>query len=226
MQLIPAGWFHMGSSIKKKKDEHPYRLVYLDAFYMDRTPVTCARYRAFMEKTGQKAPPGLAGLGPDEPVVGVTWDDAVAYSRWALKRLPTEAEWEKAARGVDGRKWPWGNDEPVDGEHAHFGRTDGAAHAVGQLAAGASPFGCLDMAGGVWEWCHDQYDQWFYKRAEPRNPRCDDSDTRYRVARGGAVNYSAFNMRAAFRGFNLPHMRSSQYGFRCASETKPYRKKR
>lgn len=227
--LVPAGFFFMGSR-KEKKDERPHRLVYLDSYYVDETPVTRGQYARFMSKTGLKAPPGFSRQGTGwerHPVTSVTWDEACAYAKWALRRLPTEAEWEKAARGIDGRRWPWGDDAPEDGdsERAHFGKAQASAVPVGSHPAGVSPFGALDMAGNVWEWCADLYDQYYYPRSQPRNPLCTDGDERYRVLRGGAATYSAFTMRAAYRGWNLPHMRSGAYGFRCAVDAGRYRRK-
>ncbi len=227
--LVPAGFFHMGER-KKKKDERPNRLVYLDSYYIDAVPVTNGRYADFVERTGAKKPPGFSPSSDegwrDTPVTSVTWDEAVAYARWALRRLPTEAEWEKAARGIDSRTWPWGDREPNGSVAlAAFGDDDGTPVPVGRFPEGKSPYGALDMAGNVWEWCQDQYDQHFYPRSSPRNPRCDDGDPRYRVLRGGACTYSAFTMRASFRGFNLPRIRVPVYGFRCAVDAMRFRKR-
>ncbi|MBT9554701.1 MAG: SUMF1/EgtB/PvdO family nonheme iron enzyme [Myxococcales bacterium] len=228
LRLVPAGFFWMGNK-KQKKDERPYHLVYLDSYYVDETPVTCGQYQAFVQATGRSAPPGLKALlktpeGERLPVTSVTWDDAAAYARWALRRLPTEAEWEKAARGVDGRLYPWGKDEPTG--RANVGPEPGRATPVGSYPEGRSPFGALDMAGNVWEWCQDTYDQDFYPRANPRNPLCEDGDPRYRVLRGGSFGYSPFTLRASYRGWNLPHQRVACYGFRCAVEASRYRKAR
>ena len=228
-RLVPPGFFWMGAR-KQKKDERPYRLVWLDAYYIDETPVTNGMYEAFVARTGRRTPPGFRAQGDDwgsHPVVGVTWEDALAYARWVTRRLPTEAEWEKAARGVDGRSWPWG-DEPPEGQDppvANLGDEDGAPSPVGSFPEGRSPIGALDMAGNVWEWCQDQYDQYYYPRSAPRNPRCDDGDERYRVLRGGAYSYSSFAARASFRGFNLPHLSSPTYGFRCAVDAERFRRK-
>ena len=224
LHLVPAGFFYMGER-KKKKDERPRRLVYLDSYYIDERPVTVGQYRQFMAKTGNKPPPGFPRSGSDDhPVLRVTWEEAGTYAKWALRRLPSEAEWEKAARGVDGRQYPWGNDEP-DGQ-AQVGDDSSSPGPVGRFPAGASPYGALDMAGTVWEWCEDQYDQFYYPRSPPRNPVCTDGDHRYRVLRGGACTYSAFAARTSYRGWNLPHMRSPVYGFRCAVDAARFRKKK
>jgi len=217
--LVPAGFFWMGTQ-KQKKDERPCRLVYLDSYYIDETPVTNQQYAEFLTKKGGRKPAGFskhrhASDWDQLPVTGVTWHEACEYARWAQKRLPTEAEWEKAARGIDRRLWPWGDEEPAP-EHAHLGVDLEAPAAVKHHEKGRSPYGALGMAGNVWEWCQDQYDQFFYPRSPPRNPCCTDGDHRYRVLRGGAFGYSAFTARVSFRGWNLPDMRSSCYGFRCA----------
>lgn len=228
LKLVPAGFFWMGTK-KLKRDERPLRLVYQDSFYIDEVPVTNGRYAAFLDDTTRRAPKhfrvGASDAGWESlPVSFVTWDDASAYARWALRRLPTESEWEKAARGVDGRLFPWGESEP-SAEHATFGAAAGRSP-VGARVLGASPYGCLDMAGNVWEWCDDQYDQDFYPRSSPRNPRCVDGDPRYRVLRGGAFGYSAFTLRCSYRGWNLPHMQAGTYGFRCAVDASRFRRSR
>ncbi len=230
LRLVPAGYFWMGSKKRAaghvtKKDEQPRRMVWVDSFYVDETPVTNGQYATYLSKTGRRKPPGFRNAGEAwtrTPVTRVTWDEATAYAKWAERRLPTEAEWEKAARGVDGRVWPWGDDAPSE-DRAVFG--DGFVEPVGR-PEGKSPFGALDMAGNVWEWCEDFYDQHFYPRAAHRNPRCVNGDPRYRVARGGACTQSAFVIRAAFRGWNLPHLRAPVYGFRCAADVARYRSRR
>ncbi|HIA04386.1 MAG TPA: formylglycine-generating enzyme family protein [Myxococcales bacterium] len=229
--LVPAGFFWMGSH-KEKKDEKPHRIVYLDSYYIDESPVTNGQYLQFLEKSGHRKPSYFYARKAEadwekHPVTFVSWDDAQAYAKWVHRRLPTEAEWEKAARGVDGRIWPWGNTDPADSETAwgQFGQEDSFPVAVGSFPDGASPVGALDMAGGVWEWCQDQYDQFFYPKSAPRNPECEAGDPRYRVARGGACNYSAFTARAAFRGWNLPSTRANCYGFRCVVDAARFRKK-
>jgi formylglycine-generating enzyme required for sulfatase activity len=226
MVLVPAGFFWMGAK-KQKKDERPYRLVYIDSFYIDVHPVTNQQFATFLASSKHKAPGHRRDKSDDKwalrPVTRVSWHDASAYAKWAFKRLPTEAEWEKSARGIDGRTWPWGNEEPND-TLAELAKDQGPPEPIGSHRAGVSPYGVEDMAGGVWEWCADQYDQFFYPRSPPRNPRCDDGDPRYRVARGGAVTYSAFTARCNYRGWNVPHMRSAVYGFRCAVDANRYRR--
>ena len=154
MALIPAGEFPMGSvkgSANAKWSEGPQRMVYLDAYYMDVYEVTTKYYAKFLEATQPQAPKAwnqvdLAKHG-DRPVVGVTWDDAMAYCRWVGKRLPTEAQWEKAARGTDGRQYPWGNEAPTSDRATLTKRWQGydTPTPVGSLEAGKSPYGLYDI---------------------------------------------------------------------------------
>jgi len=185
MMPVPAGRFLMGSTSADPKagsDEKPQHSVYLDAFWIDRTEVTNAQYVQFLNALGGHT--GTCGghdcaetqvedkyshilnldgryaveSGFEEhPATQVSWYGAQAYCAWAGARLPTEAEWEKAARGTDGRLYPWGNEAP-DCEKAQYGDCGGATVPVGGRPAGASPYGVLDMAGNVWEWVGDWYD--------------------------------------------------------------------
>ncbi|MSS70723.1 MAG: formylglycine-generating enzyme family protein [Candidatus Latescibacteria bacterium] len=180
----------MGSA-EGEKDEAPPHTVSLDAFAIDRTEVTNAAYALFWKADGgpesPHTPGNFEGRGavrwpeaarerPDHPVVGVTWFDAAAYCRWAGKRLPTEAEWEKAARGTDGRVWPWGNAfGGGDSARANvYNGDDGYVQStapVGRFPSGASPCGALDMAGNVWEWVADWYGSDAYGRSPRKNPK-------------------------------------------------------
>jgi formylglycine-generating enzyme required for sulfatase activity len=151
---IPAGEFWMGSD-DGPENERPRHRVHLDEFYIARHPVTNAQYAKFIKETGHREPyywNEKRFNQPNQPVVAVSWHDALAYCEWAGLRLPTERQWEKAARGTDGRKWPWG-DEPPDERRCNFGTQVGATTEVGSYPDGASPYGCQDMAGNVWEWC-------------------------------------------------------------------------
>ena len=182
MVTIPAGEFLMGNPEGVgRADEWPQRSVYLDAFTIDQVEVTNERYMAFVRTTGHSNPPNPYGTGPlvsingieQLPVVQTTWYDAKAYCSWAKKRLPTEAEWEKAARGTDGRKFPWGN-EPATSKRANFDREwedERTLNPVGSLPDGDSPYGVKDMAGNAREWVSDWYDADYYQHAPDRNPQ-------------------------------------------------------
>jgi formylglycine-generating enzyme required for sulfatase activity len=215
MVLVPAGEFLMGSD--DGADEKPPHRVYLDAFSIDKYETTNALYRRFMDATNRAAPwywSDAKGNGATQPVVGVSWGDADAYCRWAGKRLPTEAEWEKAARGTDGRKYPWG--EQWDASRANWGESKlGKTAPVGSYPGGVSPYGAHDMAGNAWEWVADWYDKDYYQRSPERNPKGPDSGSA-RVLRGGSWFYDAFYLRTANRDGYTPVSRSYVIGFRCA----------
>ncbi len=228
MVYVPAGEFLMGSD-EGYDDEKPVHDVYLDAYWIDRTEVTNAQYRQCVEG-GACPEPECWGddrfNGPDHPVVCVSWEDAVAYCQWAGARLPTEAEWEKAARGTDGREYPWGDtfdgtrlnycDANCEFEHKDTGVDDGYAQTapVGSYPAGASPYGALDMAGNVWEWVANWYAEGYYGRSPERNPTGPESGEA-RVLRGGSwLNYSS-RARCAYRNRDIPDDGFSSSGFRC-----------
>lgn len=218
MILVPPGAFQMGGE---------RRNIHLDAFYLDRTPVTNAQFKSFLDVTHyEPTDPGknrfLAhwarrtmprGQG-DHPVVNVSWHDAQAYAAWAGKRLPSEAEWEKAARGTDGRNYPWGRATPTS-KHANFGKTRGGTTPVGAYPLGASPYGILDLAGNVWEWCEDTDDPEFYEDGPPNNPR-NTSKGELRVMRGGSWMFNSRSLRTFSRTSFEPHYRFAGGGFRCA----------
>jgi serine/threonine protein kinase len=215
--LIPAGFFGMGQERRK---------VYLDAFYIDRLPVTNRQFAKFLEVTAYKPAHNdffahFADARPPErllqhPAVHVSWLDACAYAQWAGKSLPTEAQWEKAARGTDGRKYPWGKSAP-DATRANYGLMRRGTMAVGSHPAGASPYGVEDMAGNVWEWCQDVDSQDFYANGPSHNP-CNHGDhpaKGRRVVRGGAFLYDAHSVRTFSRSSFEPSVRSRAIGFRC-----------
>ena len=215
--LIPAGFFGMGQERRK---------VYLDGYYIDRLPVTNRQFAKFLEVTGHKPThndffANLADARPPEhllqhPAVHVSWLDACAYAQWAGKSLPTEAQWEKAARGTDGRKYPWGKSAP-DASRANYGLMRRGTVAVGSHPAGASPYGVEDMAGNVWEWCQDVDSQDFYAHGPSHNP-CNHGDhpaKGRRVVRGGAFLYDAHSVRTVSRSSFEPSVRSQAIGFRC-----------
>lgn len=227
MVLIPAGEFWMGSD-DGDADEKPRRRVYLDAFSIDKYEVTNTLYKPSMDATRYPAPSHWTNTSFNssaQPVVGVSWYEAEAYCRWAGKRLPTEAEWEKAARGTDGRKYPWGNEEP-DNSKANYGQPLSGGPAarlvgkrkttpVGSYPSGVSTYGVHDMAGNVWEWVADWYDGNYYQRAPGRNPKGPDSG-QFRVFRGGSWIDDPGSARSSNRLWSHPGDRFSHVGFRCA----------
>ena len=212
---VPAGEFLMGD---EEREEHK---VHVDAFQIDKYPVTNLQYKRFMDATGHD-PPGRweGGIYPDEkalhPVVNVSWYGAVAYAEWAGKRLPTEAEWEKAARGTDGRQYPWGDafdKDKCNTEESGIGDTT----PVGRYSPdGDSPYGCADMAGNVWEWTSSLYKDYPYRANDGRE---DARSSGSRVVRGGSFAAGGGLARCAVRDFFYGFLRglNSDLGFRCAA---------
>jgi formylglycine-generating enzyme required for sulfatase activity len=219
MVLVPAGEFWMGSDASDPNaddNEKPRHKVYLDAYYIDKYEVTNALYRRFMDATGRSAPKWWNNSnfnGPTQPVVGVSWHDADAYCKWAGKRLPTEAEWEKAARGTDGRKYPWG--DQWDPSKANAESRAGKTAPVGSYPSGVSPYGAHDMAGNVSEWVADWSGSGYYQRSPERNPT-SPATGRFKVLRGGSWDHKPIGLRAALRYGNTPDYRDYYVGFRCA----------
>jgi len=223
MVRVPAGEFMMGSL--EGHDEEPVHPVHLEAFYIDQYEVTISHYATFVLETERDAPwfwsEQVLEQHGRKPVVGVDWNDATAYCSWAGKRLPTEAEWEKAARGTDQRRYPWGNADP-DPTLANYSRgsdffedfrvlTD-----VGSFHEGKGPYGTYDMAGNVWEWVADRYSENYYSVRTVRNPK-GPSDWDYRVIRGGCWDRGWNSLRSAFRTAYLTN-RDAYVGFRCAQD--------
>jgi formylglycine-generating enzyme required for sulfatase activity len=227
MVTIPAGEFLMGNSEGKgRADEGPQRSVYLDAFAIDQVEVTNERYMVFVATTGHRTPPNPYGNGPllsvksieQLPVVQTTWYDAKAYCSWAKKRLPTEAEWEKAARGTDGRLFPWGN-EPATLKRAKFDREwedEKTLYPAGSLADGDSPYGVKDMAGNAREWVQDWYDPEYYKYAPDRNPQGPEKKGVVRSIRGGSWHSPVADITTSARGRGGFALQTHGTGFRCA----------
>jgi formylglycine-generating enzyme required for sulfatase activity len=228
MVLIPAGEFMMGSrdgDLGMQDDERPAHSVYIDAFYIDQYEVTTARYATFFKVENRSEPTFWPANAMNDharkPVVGVDWSDATAYCAWAGKRLPTEAEWEKAARGTDQRFYPWGNAAPSE-QRANFihccdFKAYGALTDVGSFEQGKSPFGAYDMAGNVWEWVADWYGENYYAKSPARNPK-GPSNGEYRVLRGGSWYHVPVLVRSALRAWLTATTRNDGIGFRCAQD--------
>jgi formylglycine-generating enzyme required for sulfatase activity len=242
MVYVLAGEFSMGSGqddAKATADEQPAHTISLDEFWIDRTEITNARYVQFLNDLGRhrgacdgydcaetkvedrhshilfeqgqyRVEPGYEA----HPATQVTWYGASAYCAWAGARLPSEAEWEKAARGVESRPYPWGEAAP-DCNKAQFGDCGGMTVPVGSKPAGASPCGALDMAGNVWEWTADWYDPDYYGVSPAKDPKGPDSGLR-KVFRGGSWGYPGTFMRASDRARNRPTYAGFNVGFRCA----------
>jgi formylglycine-generating enzyme required for sulfatase activity len=211
---VPAGDFLMGSAEGEgEPPERPQHRVFGSEFLMDKTEVTWRQFRKFAEATGASLPPApLWGTPGDYAVSGVRYDEAKAYCEWVGGRLPTEAEWEKAARGSDGRLYPWGNIWDPD----RCNTFDGGPHrpeAVGSFPECLSPYGLVDMAGSVFEWCADWYDDG-YPEGASRDPKGPDKGN-LRVLRGGSWLYQPTWVRTAYRHRNTPDGRNVHHGFRC-----------
>ena len=241
MVMVEAGEFIRGSESEEAQDrEKPERKIYLDEFLIGKYPVTNREYKEFVEAGGYEneeswTPEGWQWRekgkkneplyrhdrkwnGANFPVVGVSWYEACAYAKWLSietgkeYRLPTEAEWEKAARGVDGRIYPWSGDFDKDKCNCWelgLGRTS----PVGIFPGGASPYGCVDMSGNVWEWCSDWFDEKYYKKSPGNNPKGPDSGSG-RVLRGGSWRNGAGVCRASYRDYVGPGVRVLDLGFR------------
>jgi iron(II)-dependent oxidoreductase len=235
MVRVPGGMFLMGSS-DGPDDERPQHQVNVAEFLIDRTPVTSAQFAQFLNAKGTQAVDGQRWYDIDDndarihrrrdqwaadagsenrPVVEASWYGAVAYCAWLGKRLPTEAEWEKAARGTDGRKYPWGN-EPPDRSRAHFGAGWNDLQPVGGLPKGASPYGILDLAGNGWEWVSSAYLPYPYNANDGRE---DLSHLQVRVTRGGGHDSPPDELTTTQRGRQVsrnPRGGHHNIGFRCA----------
>lgn len=223
MVNIPAGPFIRGTDVGGF-DEQPPREVVLDEFEIDKYEVTNHHYGEFSAATAHRkaGPPSRYAKnvtkmrGPNQPVVYVSWEDAQAYCQWKGKRLPTEAEWEKAMRGSDGRLWPWGNAQQAQG--ANWGRVnDGydVTAPVGAFELDASPYGVMDGAGNVMEWVEDWYQERYYQESPDRNPPGPDQGV-YRVLRGGTYTTTGGDLRITSRSKMVPDFRDETIGFRCA----------
>jgi len=232
MVLIPAGSFQMGDHFNEGKDnEWPVHKVELNAFYMDVTEVTVGQFKKFVQQTGY----GYGGdwnhvakysPGDDYPMIYVSWHDAVAYAEWAGKQLPTEAEWEKAARGgLEGKRYPWGDGDPT-GKECNFADTnvnENSDHVEGWYTATApagnfeaNSYGLYDMAGNVYEWCADWYGTDYYSKSSAKNPIGPNTGA-YRVLRGGSCYFNTSTLRVADRNVDAPNNRFYLNGIRCVA---------
>jgi len=226
MVLIPEGPFQMGSPASSGDlDEMPQHAVYLPAFYIDLKEITQAKFSKFSEATQYPKPvvpvfqEELSLITkPELPVVAVSWNAAKDYCQWAEKRLPTEAEWEKAAGGDQSFRWPWGNDF-VEKAANLAGEEDGYKLLAppGRFESGRSPYGLYDMAGNAAECVADWYDADYYKTAPFKVPKGPETG-KFRVYRGGSWNDSSVNARVAKRFMAAPHQTSAVIGFRCAKD--------
>ncbi|NIM15363.1 MAG: SUMF1/EgtB/PvdO family nonheme iron enzyme, partial [Candidatus Aminicenantes bacterium] len=257
MVYIPGGEFTMGSN--DFDDEKPIHTVYLDGYWMGKYEITIKQYMKFVNATKTHYPEWLEqgnkyniNTGADDyykeflsnennPIVGISWNDANAYCDWLsteknlIFKLPTESQWEKAARGTDSRTYPWGN-SPPSGEKVNFADIkllekekifswvdknidDGYAYTapVGSYHNGASPYGLLDMAGNVWEWCYDWYD--IYSAEPQKNPTGPESGSN-RVVRGGGWLGGAGYLRCANRSYHRPSNRVNSLGFRLCQDNR------
>ncbi len=241
MVFVPGGTFQMGSDkndAQADSDEFPQHEVTVDAFWMDRTEVTNVQFTAFLNERGDRAENGAKYIEMEEgycqieregdvyrsrpaaneyAVVMVSWYGADAYCEWAGGRLPTEAEWEYAARGPEGRLYPWGDDAPTCERASHAGCAS-AAKWVGRLPEGASWCGALDMAGNVWEWVADWYGEYPTEgQVNPTGP----ASAELRVARGGGWHSSAQELSTTHRQENGARSCVGCIGFRCAYDEAP-----
>jgi len=214
MVKIPEGTFIMGINQMKSEDNKPEHEIWLASFWIDIYEVTNIQYRGCVAAGVCNEPEDLRFFDDerfaDHPVVYLSWYDASDYCQWQKKRLPTEAEWEKAARGDEGNLYPWGDSlylDKLNANNQNMGTTP-----VGNYPAGASPYGVFDMAGNVWEWVEDWYE------AYPGSDfQSDLFGHKYKVVRGGSWNHPAEDARSTQRDMAHPERAIRVVGFRCAS---------
>jgi formylglycine-generating enzyme required for sulfatase activity len=245
MRLVSAGEFTMGSNADNSltecqkyfngcerwqfADEDPPHTVMINDYYMDVYEVTNLQYASCVDSGKCTSPYSTGSYTRSNyfrnsaymnfPVTSVNWNQAKTFCDWRGARLPTEAEWEKAARGIDGRTYPWGNAAPSS-SLANYISNDSSNDTteVGSYENGKSPYGMYDMAGNVWEWVADWYDSNYYQTLPAENPQGPSSGD-YRVLRGGSWDYNLLNLRSSIRNWNLPSYWLDDIGFRCSRST-------
>jgi formylglycine-generating enzyme required for sulfatase activity len=235
MVLIPEGPFLMGNN-EGSGNERPEHKVFLDSYLIDQFEVTISRYAKFLAEAKYPAPPtwddDAVNTAGNRPAVGLSWEDAEAYCKWAGKRLPTEAEWEKAARGPEGRRYPWGHMQPFV-DIANYNRGVWVSDAVtlapvesgvegmsvrhGTKEGGRSPYGLYHMAGNAAEWVADWYEREYYQKSPERNPK-GPSEGDKRVIRGGSWSDPPVGIRTTARVSAEPDYRDRTLGVRCAMD--------
>ncbi len=214
LACVPSGSYMMGTE-EGEGDETPEHQVYLDSYWMDRTEVTNAQFALFVSETGYARSASSSRGWGDHPVIFVNYQDAAAYCRWAGRRLPTEAEWEFAARGEEEREYPWGDATSANCLLANYqGCEPNEIVAVASYANGASPFGIFDLAGNVWEWTADWYSQNYYELSPARSPQGPLTGT-HRVVRGGAWDSDKWDLHSWNRVALDPRDEANNLGFRC-----------
>jgi len=224
---VPAGEFLMGTPNGERPaeaheqymgsftNESPQHKVTLDSYWIYKYPVTVEQYRTFCKETNRPMPPLPRWAHGDVPMANVTWQDAADYAQWAGATLPTEAQYEKAARGTDGRNFPWGEMQRWSDPRYISSDRGGGAQPVGCMAKGASPYGALDMVGNVWEWCADWYLGDYYKQSPARNPLGPATGTEKTIRGGSWFDYNTEDFRCATRNHLLPEQHNYFTGFRC-----------
>jgi formylglycine-generating enzyme required for sulfatase activity len=223
MVLIPAGEFWMGTE-DGPQDARPLHRVYLSSYWFDQYEATNARYRQCVEGGGCTLPKDrLLFEDPQQaqhPVTSITWNQARSFCQWQGKRLPTEAEWEKAARGTDGRRYPWGNDEEIAKRYMknrHLMADTNGAESVGRQVATTSPYGAFDLIGSLSEWVKDWYAEDFYQTSPVRDPQ-GPSRGSFRVLRGGEWNEKSPTIQSSYRGWDDVTYWGPTLGVRCATD--------
>jgi formylglycine-generating enzyme len=221
MIYIPGGSFVMGSDLSGHDDENPEHQIHLSAYFIGKFPVTNLEYREFIQSTGHLAPVHWRnGTYPDlskanHPVTHVAWQDACDYAEWFGARLPTEVEWERAARGDRGNEYPWGKSCFPD--FTNFASPRGGTSPVDKYPRGVSEYGVWDMCGNVGEWVRDWYDAQYYTRSPESNPTGPEEGEQ-KVYRGGGYHANRMDIRAAARHFSIPTDHQPYIGFRIAMD--------